>query len=275
MALRSYRPTSPGRRHGTVLDFSDLTKKRPEKKLVRGKPRTGGRNNLGRLTAEHRGGGAKRLYRIIDFLRRKDDVPARVAAIEYDPNRSARIALLHYADGHKSYILAPKDLRVGDVLLSGEKVEPRIGNSMPLASIPLGFEIHNVELVPGRGGQMARSAGTVAQLQAREGDYAIVTLPSGSVRKVHVRCRATIGQIGNIEHQNVSLGKAGRRRHMGRRPHVRGSAKNPVSHPHGGGEGRAGTGRPPCSKTGKLAKGGKTRRPRRPSDRFILRGRKK
>jgi large subunit ribosomal protein L2 len=269
MGMRSYRPTSPGRRHGTVLDFSDLTKKEPEKRLAVGKPRTGGRNNLGRLTAEHRGGGAKRLYRVVDFVRRRDGIPARVAAIEYDPNRSVRIALLSYADGAKSYILAPKDLR------SGEKVEPRVGNCMPLASIPLGLEVHNVELVPGGGGQIARAAGTVAQLQAREGDYAVLSLPSGSVRKIHVRCRATIGQLGNLEHQNLEFGKAGRRRHLGRRPHVRGSAKNPVSHPHGGGEGRAGAGRPPCSATGKLAKGGKTRRPRLPSDRFILRGRKK
>ncbi|MGH7149534.1 MAG: 50S ribosomal protein L2 [Planctomycetota bacterium] len=273
--LRVYRPTSAGRRNSTVLDFADLTVRRPEKSLSRGKPRTGGRNNLGRMTAEHRGGGAKRLYREIDFLREKEGVPARVVSVEYDPNRSARIALLHYADGEKRYILAPKDLRIGDTLASGEQVEPKVGNCMPLASIPLGLEIHNVELVPGRGAQLVRSAGGVAQLQAREGEYATVLLPSGELRRIHVRCRATIGQLGNLDHQNVRIGKAGRNRHRGWRPHVRGSAKNPVSHPLGGGEGRSGAGRPPCSKTGLLAKGGKTRSPRKVSDRFILRRRKK
>ena len=275
MALRAYRPTSPGRRHATVIDFSDLSKSPPEKSLTRGKPRTGGRNNLGRMTAEHRGGGAKRLFREVDFRRDKDGVPCRVVSIEYDPNRSARIALLQYADGEKRYILAPKDLRVGESLLSGESVEPKVGNCMPLAGIPLGLEVHAIELAPGRGAQCVRAAGGVAQLQAREGDYAVVLLPSGELRKIHVRCRATIGQLGNLDHQNVWIGKAGRNRHRGWRPHVRGSAKNPVSHPLGGGEGRSGAGRPPCSATGLLSKGGKTRPPRKPSDRFILRRRKK
>jgi len=275
MPIRKYKPTSPGRRFGSVLDFRDLTKTKPEKSLLEPKKRTGGRNNYGHTTSRFRGGGHKRQYRRIDFKRRKDGVPARVASIEYDPNRSARIALLHYADGEKRYMLAPLGLRVGDEVVSGSKVEPKVGNCMELAEIPIGLTVHNVELEPGRGGKMARSAGASVQFSAREGDVAVLLLPSGEQRKVHARCRATIGQIGNLDHQNVSLGKAGRKRWLGRRPHVRGVAQNPVAHPMGGGEGRSGGGRHPCGPTGKLSKGGKTRNRRKPSGRFILRRRKK
>lgn len=273
--LKFYKPTSPGRRSASVLDFSEITRKEPEKALLEPLPKTGGRNNAGNYTARHRGGGAKRLYRVIDFKRDKKDVPAKVASIEYDPNRSARIALLHYKDGEKRYILAPEGLKVGDTVVSGEQVEPKIGNAMPLKNIPLGLEIHNIELQIGRGGQIVRSAGSVARVLAREGGYVHVTLPSGEIRKIHENCKATIGQLGNTDHINVTYGKAGRRRHMGRRPHVRGVAMNPVSHPMGGGEGRAHGGRPPCSRTGVLSKGGKTRNRRAVSNKFILRRRQK
>ena len=273
--LKYYKPTSPGRRFASVVDFSELTRKEPEKALLEPLPKSGGRNNAGNYTARHRGGGAKRLYRIIDFKRGKDGIPASVAAIEYDPNRSARIALLHYKDGEKRYILAPEGLKVGDTVVSGEQVEPKVGNTMSLKNIPLGMQIHNVELQIGRGAQMVRSAGSVATLLAREGGYAHVVLPSGEIRKVHENCRATIGQLGNLDHINVTYGKAGRRRHMGKRPRVRGVAQNPVSHPMGGGEGRAHGGRPPCSRTGVLSKGGKTRDRRAISNKFIIRRRQK
>ena len=275
MGIRKYKPTSPGRRAGSVLDFSDLTKKPPEKSLTEPKKKTGGRNANGRITTRHRGGGAKRRYRIIDFKRNKDDVPAKVVSLEYDPNRSANIALLCYADGEKRYILAPKDLPVGSSVVSGQKVEPRTGNAMPLASIPLGMIVHNVELHPGRGGQLARSAGSYVQLAAKEGKFAILNLPSGEMRKVNINCRATLGQVGNLDHQNISIGKAGRKRHMGIRPTVRGSAMNPVAHPMGGGEGRRAGGRHPVSPWGKPSKGGKTRKKNNISDKYILRRRKK
>ncbi len=275
MAIKFCKPTTPGRRQMSFIDFSDLSKKEPEKALLEPLKKSGGRNHHGRTTSRFRGGGHKRRYRVIDFKRTKDGIPARVAAIEYDPNRTARIALLVYADGEKRYILAPNGLKVGESLLSGEKVEPKAGNCMPLSSIPLGMEIHNVEMDIGRGGQMVRSAGTAAQLTAREGEWANVRLPSGEERRVHIRCRATIGKIGNLDHQNVSIGKAGRSRWLGRRPHVRGMAMNPVSHPMGGGEGRAGGGRIPVSPWGKIAKGGKTRKPRKPSNSLIIRRRKK
>lgn len=275
MGIKSYRPTSPGRRFGQVADFAEITKNTPEKSLLVRRVASGGRNNYGRMTSEHRGGGAKRMFRLIDFKRDKDGIPATVATIEYDPNRSARIALLHYKDGEKRYILCPNGLVVGQVIMSGPTSEPKPGNCMALANIPVGLEIHNVELTPGRGAQFARSAGIVAQLAAREGDYAVINLPSGEIRRVHVNCRATIGQVSNIDHANITIGKAGRNRHRGWRPHVRGSAKNPVSHPHGGGEGRAGTGRAPVSRTGVLSKGGKTRRPNAPTNKFIIRRRKK
>lgn len=274
MPVKVYKPTSAGRRNASVLDFSHLTKgKRREKSLTTRIANASGHNVHGHITSRFRGGGARKIYRNVDFLRQKDGVPAKVAAIEYDPNRTADIALLHYADGEKAYILAPKGLVVGMKVVSGQKVEPDVGNSMPLESIPLGLEIHNVELQPGKGGQIARSAGNTCQLLARDGDYAVVIMPSGEMRKVHVRCRATIGSIGNVDWQNVRWGKAGRVRHMGRRPHNRGTAQNPVSHPMGGGEGRTGGGRHPCSPTGLLAKGGKTRRGKARSNQFILRRR--
>ncbi len=274
MAIKQYRPTSPGRRRGSVLDYAEITRTEPEKSLLLPVRRTGGRNNHGHLTRRHRGGGNKRRYRILDFKRDKDGVPARVASIEYDPNRSANIALLSYADGEKRYIVAPLGISVGQSVSSGPGSEPLVGNTLSLSEVPVGLEIHNIELSPGRGGQLCRSAGSSAQLTAREGEYAIVLLSSGELRKVHVRCRATIGRIGNTDHQNVSLGKAGRKRHMGHRPSVRGTAQNPVDHPMGGGEGRTAGGRHPCSPSGVLAKGGKTRRPNHPTNKFILRRRK-
>ncbi|MBL8857867.1 MAG: 50S ribosomal protein L2 [Planctomycetes bacterium] len=274
MGIKSYRPTSAGRRFGTVLDYSEITKATPEKSLVTGKRRTGGRNNHGHQTRRHRAGGNKRSYRVIDFRRDKDGVPAKVDSIQYDPNRTANIALLHYADGDKRYIIAPQGLVPGMTVRSGHGSDPLVGNSMALSDVPVGLEIHNVELNPGRGGQLCRSAGSVAQLTAREGEYAIVQLSSGELRKIHVTCRATIGRIGNTDHQNVSLGKAGRKRHMGYRPHVRGTAKNPVDHPMGGGEGRTAGGRHPCSPNAVLAKGGKTRRRKNPTNKFIMRRRK-
>ena len=278
MPLRRYKPTTPGRRKATVPDFSEITKEKPERSLLRPLKKTGGRNVHGKITARHRGGGSRRQYRVIDFKRDKDDIAAKVAAIEYDPNRSARIALLNYVDGEKRYILAPEGLRVGQELLSGDKVEPAVGNCMPLGGIPPGMDVHNVELQPGRGAQMARAAGAMIRLSAKEAGYAHLLLPSGEVRRVRLECRATIGQIGNVDHGKVRIGKAGRNRWRGLRPHVRGSAMNPVAHPMGGGEGRRAGGRDPVSPTGKLAKGGKTRSRSKPSSKFIIRrrrGRKK
>ncbi len=275
MAIRKYNPTSAGRRHGSVLDYAEITSTKPEKSLLRPKPKTGGRNNHGHMTTRHLGGGNKQKYRVIDFKREKDGIPAKVATIEYDPNRTCFIALLHYADGEKRYILAPIGLQVGMTVLSGESADPNTGNSKKLRDIPIGVQVHNVELQPGRGGQLARSAGMSVQLTAREGEHAVLTLPSGEVRRVHVTCRATIGRVGNTDHQNVKLGKAGRKRHMGVRPSVRGTAMNPVDHPMGGGEGRTAGGRHPCSPTAVLAKGGRTRRPNHPTNRFIIRRRHK
>ncbi len=275
MPTKSYRPYTPSRRYIETLKFDDLDKKRPEKSLVTPLKKHGGRNNYGRITARFRGGGHKRLYRIIDFKRRdKANVPAKVAAIEYDPNRSANIALLHYKDGEKRYILAPDGLVNGTMILSGPEAEPRTGNALPLRFVPIGSVIHGVELTPGKGAQMARSAGTSIQVQGKEDDYVVLRLPSGELRRVHSECYATMGVVGNADHKNTVGGKAGRTRWMGRKPHVRGAAMNPVDHPHGGGEGRAPTGRAPVSPTGKLAKGGKTRRRRKPSNRFIISRRK-
>ncbi len=273
MGIRYYKPTSAGRRGGSVGDFVEITETTPEKSLLRPLARTGGRNNRGRMTSRHRGGRAKRMYRVVDFRREKEGIPARVASVEYDPNRSCRIALLHYADGEKRYILATTNMAVGQTLVSGEKAEPFEGNCLPIGNVPVGLYVHNVELRPGGGAKLVRSAGTQAQVAAREGDYATLALPSGEVRKVHVRCRATVGQVGNVEHNLIRLGNAGRNRHKGVRPHVRGSAMSPYAHPHGGGEGRSGEGRQPSSPWGKLAKGGKTRNPRKLSGRLILRGR--
>jgi len=275
MGIKFYRPTSPGRRGGSVLDYAEITKTKPEKSLLEAYPNNGGRNNHGHLTRRHNGGGNKVKYRKIDFKRDKDGIPAKVAAIEYDPCRSAFIALLHYADGEKRYMLAPLGCAVGQTVISGETVEPQVGNCMPLANIPVGLEIHNIELWAGRGGQIVRSAGGWAQLQAKEGDHAVVMLPSSELRKVHITCRATIGRLSNTDHQNVKLGKAGRKRHLGIRPSVRGTAQNPVDHPMGGGEGRTAGGRHPCSPSGVLAKGGKSRRKNNPTNSLILRRRKK
>jgi large subunit ribosomal protein L2 len=275
MAVKIYKPTSPGRRGGTFPDMSEVTGRAGVKSLLVAQRHRGGRNNTGRVTVRFRGGGHKRFLRVIDFKRNKDGIPATVHQVEYDPGRSARIALLHYRDGEKRYILAPIGLQVGATLESGERVEPSIGNVMPLANIPLGLFVHNVELAPGKGGQLGRSAGSQIQLLAREDDYATLVLPSGERRKVNVLCRATIGQVGNIDHQNQVLGKAGRKRWLGLRPHVRGVAMNPVSHPMGGGEGRSKGGNIPRSPTGVPSKGGKTRHPRKPSSRFIIHGRKK
>jgi len=275
MAIRKYRPTSPGRRKSSVSDFAEITSTDPEKSLLESLRKTGGRNNQGRVTARRRGGGHKRRYRVIDFKRDKVDVPATVTSIEYDPNRSVRIALLTYADGERRYILAPQGVRIGQTVIAGEKVEPKPGNAMPLESIPTGLPVHNIEMYPGRGGQLVRTAGGMAQLMAKEGKHALLNLPSGELRRVHIRCRATVGQLGNEEHSLVRIGKAGRNRWLGKRPKVRGSAMSPCAHPLGGGEGRAGAGRPPCSPTGKLAKGGKTRSPNKSSDKLIVRSRKK
>ena len=274
MGIRKYKPTSPGRRNASVSDFAEITRSSPEKSLVKRIKKTGGRNHSGKITARFRGGGARKIYRIIDFKRDKEGVPARVATIEYDPNRTCNIALLHYADGEKRYILAPQGLAVGDVVENGAQVEPKVGNSMPLSAIPAGLEIHNIELNPGQGGKMVRSAGAVATLAAKEGKMAHIIMPSGEFRMVQVTCRATIGQIGNADHQHIHIGKAGRKRHMGRKPHVRGKAMNPVAHPLGGGEGRSNGGRHPCSPTGVLAKGGKTRNKRKNSNKRIIRRRK-
>lgn len=270
MPVRTYKPTSPGRRGMSVADFSEITRSRPEKSLVEGANRkSGGRNGHGHVTSWHRGGGHKRLYRRIDFRRDKTGVPARVASIEYDPNRSARIALLHYADGEKRYILAPVGLRPGDRVVSGPEAEIRPGNCLPLRAIPLGTVLHAIELKPGKGAQLVRAAGGAAQLMAKEGAYATLRMPSGEHRRIHLECRATVGQVGNLDHQNVSLGKAGRARWLGRRPNVRGVAMNPVDHPMGGGEGKSSGGRHPCTPWGKPTKGHKTRRNRQ-SDRLSL-----
>lgn len=274
MGIKKFRPTTPSRRQMTVMTFDEITKAEPEKSLTVPLRKTGGRNAKGRLTVRHIGGGHKRLYRIIDFKRIKDSVPARVASIEYDPNRSANIALLHYLDGHKAYMIAPNGLKVGDTVISGSDVDIKIGNTLPLKSIPVGSLIHNIELRPGKGGQIARSAGAVAQLMAKEGKYAHVRLPSGEVRLVNVECRATIGQVGNLDYENQTYGKAGKSRWLGIRPTVRGSVMNPTDHPHGGGEGRAPIGRKyPVSPWGKIAIGGKTRK-KKPSDKMIVRKRK-
>lgn len=275
MGIRKYNPTSAGRRFGSSLEYEEITKHEPEKSLLEPMARSSGRNNQGRITIRRRGGGAKKHYRKVDFRRDKDGVTAKVVGIEYDPIRTANIALIQYADGEKRYILAPLGLQVGQEIASGENVEPKLGNCLPLLNIPVGLEVHNIEMLPGAGGKLARSAGCVARLSAREGDYATIIMPSGELRRIHVRCRATIGQIGNLDHQNVSLGKAGRARHMGLRPKVRGTAQNPVAHPMGGGEGRTAGGRHPCSPTGVLSKGGKTRKRKNRSDPFILRRRKK
>lgn len=274
MPVKSYKPVTPSRRHMTVMSFEEITKKEPEKSLTVPLRSKAGRNAKGRITVRHRGGGHKRLYRIIDFKRTKDGVPAKVAAIEYDPNRSANIALLHYLDGHKAYIIAPDKLKVGDIVESGPDADIKPGNALPLRDIPVGTLIHNIELRPGKGGQLVRAAGSVAQLMAKEGDYAHVRLPSGEVRLIHLNCRATVGQVGNLDHENVTIGKAGRSRWLGRRPTVRGAAMNPVDHPHGGGEGRAPVGRKyPVSPWGKIAIGGKTRK-KKPSDKMIIKKRK-
>ena len=272
MALKTYKPTSPGRRFQTGSTFEEITRTEPEKSLVRPLKKTGGRNNLGRMTSRHIGGGHKRKFRVIDFRRDKLDIPARVAAIEYDPNRSSRIALLHYVDGEKRYILAPLGLKVGDTVISGEKEDIKTGNTIPLRNIPLGSQIHNLELKMGKGGQLIRSAGSYGQLMAKEGSYAQVRLPSGEVRKILMGCKATIGQIGNIEHENLSIGKAGRARWLGRRPKVRGVVMNPVDHPMGGGEGKSSGGRHPCTPWGVPTKGYKTRKNRN-SDKYIVKKR--
>ena len=259
MPVRRFKPTSPGRRHMSVSDFAEITKSKPEKALTEKLTKKGGRNNMGRITTRHQGGGHKRRYRIIDFKRQKDGVPAKVAAIEYDPNRSARIALLHYADGFKAYILAPAGVRVGAVVQSGVDADIKPGNALPLENIPTGTLVHNVELKPGKGGQMARSAGSGVQLVAKDGGYATLRLPSGEMRRVLLTCRATVGQVGNVEHQNVTIGKAGRNRWLGKRPGVRGSAMNPVDHPHGGGEGKSKGGRHPVTPWGVPTLGKRTR----------------
>jgi len=272
MPLRDYKPTSPGRRFMTRPTFEEITTTEPYKPLLESQKRGSGRNATGRLTVRHRGGGEKQHYRRIDFRRDKPGIPARLATIEYDPNRSARIGLLHYRDGEKRYMLLPHGLKVGDTVVSGPDAEARLGNAMALSSIPLGTTIHNIELVPGRGGQIVRSAGASAQLLAKEGDYATVRLPSGEMRRVLVTCMATIGQVSNLDHENQSLGKAGRARHMGRRPETRGVAMTPRDHPHGGGEGKSPTGMPPKTPWGKPAMGYRTRRPK-PSSRLIVRRR--
>ncbi|MEM7606238.1 MAG: 50S ribosomal protein L2 [Myxococcota bacterium] len=274
MAIRKFKPTSPSRRNYDSPDFDGLAKKGPEKKLTSKKTSSGGRNNNGRITVRFRGGGHKRRFRKVDFKRKKIGVPAKVASIEYDPNRSGRIALLHYADGEKAYILAPDGLKAGDTVISSRNADVKPGNAMPLRHLPLGTMIHNIELKIGKGGQLVRSAGTAAQLMAKDGAYAQVRLPSGEVRMIHLDCRATIGQVSNPQHARVTLGKAGRSRWLGRRPHNRGTTMNPVDHPMGGGEGRTAGGRHPCSPWGQLAKGKKTRR-NKTTTKFIVRKRKK
>lgn len=275
MAVKQYKPTSPGRRHMSVATFEEITRTEPERSLLAPLKSTGGRNNQGRTTMRHRGGGHKRRYRIIDFRRDKDGVPARVAEIEYDPNRSARIALLHYADGEKRYILAPLGLKQGDIVESGPDADIRPGCALPLRNIPVGTIVHNVEMRPGKGGQLVRSAGAAAQVMAKEGNYATLRMPSGEFRMIHLDCRATVGQVGNVEHENITIGKAGRMRHLGRRPHTRGTAMNPVDHPHGGGEGKAPIGRPgPVTPWGKPTLGYRTRKKKK-SSAYIVRERRR
>ena len=275
MAVKNFKPYSPGRRFMTVANFEEITTDKPERSLVERLKKHGGRNQQGRLTVRHQGGGHKRLYRVIDFKRNKDGVSAKVATIEYDPNRSARIALLHYADGEKRYILAPDGLKIGDTLMSGADADIKTGNTLPLKNIPVGTTIHNIEMKIGKGAQLVRSAGASAQLMAKEGDYALLRLPSGELRKVHVNCRATIGQVGNLEHENVSIGKAGRSRWLGIRPANRGVAMNPIDHPHGGGEGRSPVGRKhPVTPWGKVAMGARTRK-KKASDKLIVKRRTK
>ena len=274
MGIKKYKPTSPGRRNMSVNTFDEITKKEPEKSLLTPLKSKAGRNNYGRITVRHQGGGAKRKYRIIDFKRNKDGVPGKVAGIEYDPNRSSNIALIHYVDGEKRYIIAPLKLKVGDTSVSGPEADITIGNCLPLKNIPVGTLVHNIELKAGKGGQMVRSAGASAQLMAKEGNYATLRLPSGEMRQVRLECRATVGTVGNLDHQNVRIGKAGRKRHMGIRPTVRGSVMNPNDHPHGGGEGRAPVGRSgPVTPWGKPALGYKTRKKNKPSDKYIVRRR--
>jgi large subunit ribosomal protein L2 len=273
MGIKTNKPTSPGRRFQTSSTFDEITRKKPEKSLLRSIKKSGGRNSLGRMTVRHRGGGHKRKYRLIDFKRDKEGIPASVASIEYDPNRSANIALLHYADGEKRYILAPNKLQVGDRVIAGPDAEIKIGNAIPLRNIPLGTNVHNVELNVGHGGQLARTAGSYARLMAKEGKYAQIKLPSGEVRMVLLNCKATIGQVGNLDHENITIGKAGRNRWLGKRPRVRGVAMNPVDHPHGGGEGKSSGGRHPVTPWGVPTKGYKTRK-RKTSDRLILKKRK-
>lgn len=276
MEIKRYKPTTNGRRGMTVASFEEVTRSKPEKSLVVTLNKSAGRNAHGRITSRHRGGGATKKYRVIDFKRLKDDVPAKVAHIEYDPNRTAYIALLNYADGEKRYILAPRGLKVGDTVMSGEDADIKIGNALPLYAMPIGTTVHNIEMVPGKGGQIARAAGASAQLSAKEGKMAQLRLPSGEYRRVSVNCRATVGTVGNISHELINLGKAGKKRHKGIRPHVRGSAMNPVDHPHGGGEGRAPIGRPsPMTPWGKKALGLKTRKKNKKSDRYIVRRRTK
>ena len=274
MAIKNFKPTSPARRFMTVSAFEEITTDKPEKSLLRVKKSVAGRNAAGRITVRHQGGGVTKKYRVIDFKRDKDGIPARVATIEYDPNRSANIALLHYVDGEKRYIIAPDTLKVGDMLMSGEGADIRPGNALPISAIPLGTMLHNIELLPGKGGQLCRAAGTAAQLMAKEGLYAQVRLPSGEVRRIPMGAKATIGQVGNLDHENVSIGKAGRKRHMGVRPTVRGVVMNPCDHPHGGGEGKSPVGMPsPLTPWGKPAMGYRTRKKNQPSDKFIVRRR--
>jgi len=275
MAIRKLKPTSAGRRSQTVSDFEEITSTPPEKSLLTGLPRKSGRNAYGRITSRRRGGGNKRRYRIIDFKRNKPYVPAKVASVEYDPNRSARIALLHYRDGEKRYILAPKGLKPGDEIISGENADIKPGNALPMFRIPNGTVVHNVELTPGKGGQMCRAAGSYAQVVDREGKYSLIKLPSGEIRKILSRCYATVGQVGNVEHENINIGKAGRNRYLNQRPKVRGVAMNPIDHPLGGGEGRSSGGRHPVTPWGVPTKGYKTRQKKKTSDQFIVKRRNK
>jgi len=273
--VKKFKPTSPGRRFVTVSDFSEITTDQPEKSLLEPLKSNAGRNNKGRVTVRHRGGGHKRQYRVIDFKRNKDGIPAKVATIEYDPNRTCRIALLNYADGEKRYILAPNGIKVGDTVESGPNADIKTGNALPLKNIPVGTIIHNIELKPLKGAQIVRSAGAAAQLMAKEGDYAHVRMPSGEVRLIHINCKATVGQVGNLEHENITVGKAGRSRWLGRRPTVRGVVMNPVDHPHGGGEGRSPVGRNPVTPWGKPALGARTRKKKKSSDKMIVKRRTK
>ncbi|MHB1407498.1 MAG: 50S ribosomal protein L2 [Desulfitobacteriaceae bacterium] len=275
MAVKAFRPTSPGRRQMTVSTFEEITRVEPERSLLQPLKNKAGRNNAGRLSVRHQGGGHKRMYRVIDFKRNKDGVPAKVASIEYDPNRSANIALLQYLDGYKAYILAPNGLQVGQTVVSGVGADIKVGNALPLRNIPVGTQLHNIEMKPGKGAQLVRSAGGSAQLMAKEGAYATLRLPSGEMRMVHLDCRATIGQVGNLDYENINIGKAGRTRWLGIRPTVRGSVMNPVDHPHGGGEGRNPIGRNPVTPWGKPALGAKTRKKKNPTSRFIVKRRSK